>query len=290
MVPPDPAAGSGRRRVGLDPRTSRTVALVAQLAASPDDESARDILLDALADAGAPCAATFALLRAGKRVSNEDRDAALGPLVHFLTDIQLRGGLPATASVIANPPDEAAAIAAFLADLRLAMLDTIRLKHGPEALYCNIVGSPNLVGLRRADGSSHEILKVLRDRRAGQLTHLHRVSFTNKLAMSLVADPAFASVRNLELVCHGNNVAQRAKNLLDELAALAEHERHITFDAYPRDAELVAKLVVPAFRELGLASFKLSGLTLERTADGVKASVADSTALAIANLARATFE
>jgi hypothetical protein len=108
--------------------------------------------------------------------------------------------------------------------------------------------------------------------------------------MSLVSDPAFASVRYLELVCRGNNVARRAVNLLDELAALTEHERHITFDAYPRDAEIIAKLVVPAFRELGLASFKISGLTVERTAKGVKTSAADSTALAIANLARTTFD
>jgi hypothetical protein len=299
--PPSPQLGTAwcRRTVLRDPatgawdsipRTDRSVALVAQLAASPDDDSARDILLDALADAGEPCAATFALLRAGKRVSNEERDAALGPLVHFLTDIKLRGGLPASASVVNQPPDDEAAIAAFLADLRLAMLDTLRLKRGPEPLYCKIIGSPNLVGLRRADGSSHPILEALRDRRAGQLTHLYGVSYTNKLAMSLVSDPAFASVRYLELVCRGNNVARRAKDLLDELAALAEHERHITFDAYPRDAEIIAKLVVPAFRELGLASFAIAGLTIERTERGIQARTADSTALALANLARTTFE
>jgi hypothetical protein len=286
IQPRDPAAGAW----DSIPRTARSVALIEQLAANPDDESARDILIDALADAGEPCAATFALLRAGKRVSTEERDAALGPLVHFLTDIELRSGLPASASLLNQPPDEAAAIAAFVMDLRLAMLHTLRLKRGPEPLYCKIIGSPNLVGLRRADGSSHPILEELRDRRAGQLTHLYGVSYTNKLAMSLVSDPAFASVRYLELVCRGNNVARRAVNLLDELAALTEHERHITFDAYPRDAEIIAKLVVPAFRELGLASFKISGLTVERTAEGLKASVADSTALAIANLARETFE
>ena len=286
IQPRDPAAGAW----DSIPRTARSVALIEQLAASPDDESARDILIDALADAGEPCAATFALLRAGKRVSNEERDAALGPLVHFLTDIELRGGLPASASLLNQPPDEPAAIAAFVMDLRLAMLETLRLKRGPEPLYCKIIGSPNLVGLRRADGSSHAILEELRDRRGGQLSHLYNVSYTNKLAMSLVSDPAFASVRHLELVCRGNNVARRAVNLLDELAALTEHERHITFDAYPRDAEIVAKLVVPAFRELGLASFKITGLTLERTATGVKANIADSTPLVIANLARATFE
>jgi hypothetical protein len=284
--PRDPAAGAWESI----PRSGASIALVAQLAASPDDDSARGILLDALADAGEPCAATFALIRAGKRVSTEARDAALGPLVHYLTDIKLRGGLPASAKLVNQPPDDEAASAAFLADLRLAMLDTIRLGHGPEALYRAIVGSPNLVGLRQADGTTHAVLKTLRDRRAGQLTHLYRVPYTNKLGMSFLSAPAFSSLRHLELVVRGTNVARRVGSLLDELGAIAGGELHITFDAYPRDAEIIARIVVPAFLELGLAGFAIGGVTLHRVAGNVEVHAADSAALGIAELARATFK
>jgi hypothetical protein len=248
------------------------------------------VLLDALADAGEPCAATFALIRAGKRVTDEERDAALGPLVHFLTNIKLRDGLPASASLVNQPPDDAEATTAFLADLRLAMLDTVRLGNGPEPLYRAIVGAPNLVGLREVDGSTHKILEQLRDHRAGQLTHLYSVPYTNKLVMSFVAAPAFRSLRHLELVVHGNNLAKRAQHLLDELAAFARPDLHVTFTAYPRDSEMIARVVVPAFDALGLASFAIGGVTLERTARGVGVRVADSAALVIANLARAAFE
>jgi len=95
MTPRDPAAGAW----DSIPRTGASIALVEQLAANPGDDHAREVLLDVLADAGEPCAATFALLRAGKHVAAADRDAALGPLIHFLTNIKFREGLPASGSV-----------------------------------------------------------------------------------------------------------------------------------------------------------------------------------------------
>lgn len=286
VQPRDPAAGAW----DSIPRSGPEIQLVEQLAASPENDIAREILLDALADAGHPCAATFALLRARKHVSAEDRDAALGPLIHFLTNIVLRDGLPASGTLVREPPEDAAATEAFLADLRLAMLDTVRIGKGPERLYRAIVASPNLVGLRQADGTTYQLLAELRDRRPNQLTHLYRVPYTNKLAMSFLASPAFASLRHLELVVHGNSVAQRSDALLDELRSFAHGELHIAFNAYPRDAQLVANIVVPAFVELGLASFAISGVTLVRTARGVEVEVAESAALAIANLARETFQ
>jgi len=286
MAPRDPAAGAW----DSIPRTGASIALVEQLAANPGDDHAREVLLDALADAGEPCATTFALLRAGKHVAAADRDAALGPLIHFLTNIKFREGLPASGSVVHQPPEDPSAVNAFLADLRLAMLDTVRIGKGPERLYRQIVSAPNLAGLRQADGTNHHVLKDLREHRAGQLTHLYKVPYTNTLAMSLVAAPAFASLQFLELVCHGNNVVRRAHDLLDELASLSAKNLHISFDAYPRDAQIVANLVIPAFRQLGLAGFGISGVILERTSSGVDVRIADSAALAIANLARETYQ
>lgn len=285
IVPRDPAAGAW----DSIPRTGASLALVEQLAAHPSDDHAREVLLDALADAGEPCATTFALLRAGKHVSAEDRNAALGPLIYFLTNIKFRDGLPASGTLVNQPPDDPGSRSAFLADLRLAMLEAVRIGKGPEAFYRAIVSAPRLAGLRQADGINHHVLKDLRDHRPGQLTHLFKVPYTNRLAMSLVAAPAFASLQFLELVCHGNNVARRAHDLLDELASLPAKNLHIAFDAYPRDAQIVANLVIPAFRQLGLAGFGISGVALERTATGVDVRIADSAALAIANLARETF-
>ena len=286
VTPRDPAAGAW----DSIPRTGASIALVEQLAASPTDEHAREVLLDALADAGEPCAATFALLRAKKRVSAEERNAALGPLIHYLTDIKFRDGLPASGTLVHQPPEDPSAKASLLADLRLAMLEAIRIGKGPASFYRAIVSAPNLVGLRQADGIDHQVLKDLRDHRASQLTHLYKVPYTNKLAMSLVAAPAFASLHFLELVCRGNNVARRAADLLDELAALPAKRLYIAFDAYPRDAQIVADIVIPAFRQLGLAGIQISGVTLERTEKAVDVRIADSAALAIANLARETFE
>jgi len=285
VTPRDPAAGAW----DSIPRTGASIALVEQLAASPTDEHAREVLLDALADAGEPCAATFALLRGRKHVSAEDRAAALGPLVHFLTNIKFRDGLPASGTLIHQPPEDPGARAAFLADLRLAMLDTVRIGKGPESFYRQTVAAPNLVGLRQADGTTHQVLKDLRDHRAGQLTHLFNVPYTNKLAMSLVATPAFASLHFLELVCRGNNVARRVDDLLDELAGLSAKNLHIAFDAYPRDAQIIANVAIPAFLQLGLAGLAISGVTLERTDKNVDVRIADSAALAIANLARETY-
>jgi len=287
VTPRDPAAGAWDSIA----RTGPSIALVEQLAANPDDEVAREVLLDALGDAGEPCAATFALIRAGKRVSAAEQDAALGPLVHFMTSIKFRGGLPASGELIPHPPDDAGATAAFLGDLRLAMMDTIRIGRGPERLYRDLVGSPSLVGLRRADGSSHWVLQGLRDHRAGQLTHLYGVPYTNKLAVAFLSASAFASVRHIELVVRGSNVAKRAHDILDELGELAGHERHVVFVS-PRqnDARLVAQIVIPAFAELGLASFKIGGVTLTRTAKGTQVQAEDRAIQPIADLARATFE
>ncbi|MEO6774912.1 MAG: hypothetical protein ABI467_18230 [Kofleriaceae bacterium] len=287
IVPRDPAAGAWDSIA----RTGPVLALVEQIAAAPDDAVARAVLLDALGDAGEPCAATFALLGAGKRVSAQDRAAALGPLVHFLADLKLHGGLPASGTLVAEPPADPAATAAFLGDVRLAMLHTVRIGKGPEPLYRALVGSPGLVGLRRADGSTHALLQELRDRRAGQLTHLFGVPYTNKLALSYLSAPAFASVRHLELVVRGRNVARRARDVVDELATFAGPERHVAF-VTPRtgDAELLARRVIPSFRALGLASVAIGGVTLARTPDGIAVRVEPDAEPVIAELARARFE
>ncbi|HET9988327.1 MAG TPA: hypothetical protein VFQ65_07400, partial [Kofleriaceae bacterium] len=286
-MPRDPAAGAWESIA----RTGPSIALLEQLASSPDDELAREVLLDALGDAGEPCAATFALIRAGKRVSAEEREAALGPLVHFLTGIKFHAGLPVSGTLVTHPPDDARATAAFLGDLRLAMMETVRIGKGPERLYRDLIGSPSLVGLRRADGSSHWLLQELRDRRAGQLTHLYGVPYTNKLAVAFLPAPAFASVRHIELVVRGSNVAKRVRDLLDELGELAAHERHIVFVS-PRqnDARIVAQIVIPAFAELGLASFTIGGVTLARTDMGTRVQTEDHAVQPIVDLARATFE
>ncbi|MEO8552378.1 MAG: hypothetical protein ABI678_20515, partial [Kofleriaceae bacterium] len=140
---PDPALGIGAT---VAPVVADHAPLVAQITADPDDDVARGILIDLLADRGEPAAATFALLRAGKKVSTPKRKAALGPLAHFF-EIEFHRGLPWEATLVRTPPDDAPSVAALVGDLRLGLLATLRCRNGPQALYRRLLASRAFVGL-----------------------------------------------------------------------------------------------------------------------------------------------
>jgi len=285
VEPIDPAEGA----TAIIARRGEYVPLIAELAANPDDELARGVLLDALADAGEPCAATFALLRADKKVSAHHRRAALGPLAHFLHLVKFQRGLPWSGTLIEDPPLDADAVAAFLGDLRVAMLETIRIGKGPETLYRELVASRELVCLRRVDAVDHLVLGDLRDAHAGRLRQLFGVPWTNGLAMSLLVDPAFDSVGEVELVAEATHPRGRLSNLVDGLGALSHVPRRVTFATRTiNEARPIAQIVFPVFLDLGLEALVFPEVTIERV-DG-RAVVHDTAGPnGIADLARAAF-
>jgi hypothetical protein len=248
-------------------RRDELAGLLDQLAANPEDDTTRGVIIDLLADAGEACADVFALLRAGAKVSVPKQRAALGPLNHFMT-VKFERGLPWTATLIKKPPDDREAIATLLGDLRLGMLHALRLGKGPTELYQLLVASRALRGLRHADAPNLEVLRALRAGGHTALTHLHDVRFVfHAIAMTELADPTFDSVRHLEVPIEARHAEALLRRLLDDdHGVLARAPRHLELvEPHGRDAEL-ARLTFPRFRELACASLTIAGVTIERSA------------------------
>lgn len=275
--PRDPAAGS---RSTMPPLEDNQVALFAQIA--DDDDVARGVLIDLLADRGEPEAVTFALLHAGKPVPSTKRRTALGPLAHFF-EVQFHRGLPAIATVVRHPPNDDQAITAMLGDLRLGLIVELRRANTPMPFYLRVLASPMLLALRRVDAPSHEALQILRERHAGQLTHLARVPLGNQIATAMLADAAFASVTHLELDAPRGNLEQAVATFVAAIPPLPGRHLRVPPQSYGLGLEL-ARLLFGRFGELGLASLEVQGVTLARDGDRI---VGPSSPGHIADLARA---
>lgn len=245
----DPAAGV---RDVMAPLAPDQVSLLAQIAAG--DDLARGVLIDLLADRGDHAAETFALARAGAHVTNAKQRAALGPLAHFF-EVELSGGLPAIATLIRHPPDDAESLAALFGDLRLGLISELRSGNSPPALYHRLLASPALVSLRRVEAPTPEALALLREHHAGKLTHLARVPFANQLAIAMLADKAFASVTHVELQSLRRNHAPMA--FVAALPALPGKHVRFVRHAQASDAEL-ARLLRERLPELGFASLEVN--------------------------------
>jgi len=260
VVAHDPAAGATTSLKKLGERDDGA-ALLAQLA-DRDDLDSRAILIDMLGDAGEACAETFALLAAGKRVPKKAQLEALGPLGHFVQDLEFRGGLPWSAELVVQPPLVPEVIEAAAADVRLAMLETFRQGNGLLDIYQKLITSRVLVGLRRVDLRSLAIARAVRATGYSQLVQIWGLPASSKTAVAMLGDPAFAAVRHVELRLERKNMRKRLSALPDELAALPKAARHFVITSETYNDDEVAAAMFPRFMSLRCASLTLSGVTM----------------------------
>jgi hypothetical protein len=279
VVARDPTEGATTSLAKIGNRDDGAT-LLAQLT-DRDDLDTRTILIDLLGDAGEACAATFALLGAGKSVPLKERLHALGPLGHFLKDIEFRGGLPWAAELVLEPPLLLEAVAAAASDVRLAMLETFRQGRGPLDIYQQLVTSRVLVGLRRMDIRTLPFARAIRAAGYSQLVQIWGLPASSKTAIAMLGD-AFATVRQVELRLDRKTLRKRLVLLADELAALpaAPREIEIATDRYSEDE--IAGAMFRRFASLRCASLTIAGVTM--LPDEVR--VADNASISVAKIAR----
>jgi hypothetical protein len=245
---------------GLVARSDELTRLVREIAEHDSDHD-RAVLIDLLADRGEPCAAVFAQLRAGEALTPAKRRVALGPLAAFLKPVEFVHGLPHSA-VLRKDADRDK-LAALFADARLGMLETFRLGKGGVELYTQIIANGELISLRQADAPSFTVLRALKEAGHTQLTHLYDVRFSEPVAVALLADPAFASVRELELRIEHRFADQLMRRLIaDDHGVLARAPRHLTFVERNKYPIALSKIVFARFPYLTNASVTIGGVTV----------------------------
>lgn len=253
-------------------RSDELTRLVREIAEHDSDHD-RAVLIDLLADRGEPCAAVFAQLRAGEPLTPAKRRIALGPLGAFLKPVEFLHGLPRSA-VLRRDADRDQ-LAALFADARLGLLETFRLGKGGVELYTQIIAKGELVSLRQADAPSFTVLRALKDAGHTQLTHLYDMRFSEPIAVALLGEPAFASVRELELRIEHRFAEQLMRRLIaDDHGVLARAPRHLTFVERNKYPIALSAIVFARFPQLTNASVTIGGVTVENVDGELRATVA----------------
>ncbi|HET9990662.1 MAG TPA: hypothetical protein VFQ65_19165, partial [Kofleriaceae bacterium] len=183
--------------------------LIAAIAAEPDDDGHREVLVDLLQELADPAAETFAALRAGTEVSAAKRKLALGPLAPFLVEIEYRRGLPWRATLSRSAPRDEASLAAALADYRLGLLAALRIGLGSERVYTPLVGAPRATALRDVDITHTRTISALVAAGRDQLVRLGRLDFTKPRTIGQLAVPAFDRATTLHAAIDGNADLER---------------------------------------------------------------------------------
>ena len=267
--------------VGVVARTDEIMRLIGEIAVHDNDHD-RSVLVDLLADRGEPCAKIFAQLRGGDPLTPAKQKIALGPLAAMLKPVAFRHGLPHSAALMTKPDRDQ--LAAVVEDARLAMLEGFRLGRGSADLYAAILRRGNMISLRRADAPSAEILQALRT--YPHLTHLYDVRFSQPVAVALLADPVFDTVRELELP-----IEHRFAGALMERLIQNEHvfavQRHLTFIERNRNTLALAEVVFSRFSSLHDAIVSIGGVTLENVDGRPRATLARDADLYVVQMLRA---
>ncbi len=270
----DPAANSAPI-TSTDPRLEE---LLVELARDPDNDANRLVLVDLLQELGAEYGSWVA--QGGTRARRRD---ALGPLAHYLDDVEYKGGLPWSATLVNRPPSDAEHLAAAVGDLRIGMLSTLRAGRGPRTVYAQLVGSPRALGLRRVDMTERETAAALIAAKRTQLTHLYDVRFAKAPLLKLLATPTFDRVVEVETVVQVQHVAGLlARVRADEHGFFKRAPRRLVLrERYRADGDLFA----PAFSqlmELPLAELVIGHIEVRRDGDRVTARIGAHSTLPIA--------
>jgi len=176
--------------------------LIAAIAAEPDDDGHREVLVDLLQELEDPAAATFAALRAGTDVSAAKLKLALGPLAPFLVDVEYRRGLPIRATLSRSAPRDAASIAAAVGDYRLGLLTALRIGLGAERVYTPLVAAAR--ALRDVDATYVKTIAALVAADRSQLVRLGHLEFAKARTISQLAVATFDRATTLHAALDGN--------------------------------------------------------------------------------------
>ncbi|CAN5292346.1 hypothetical protein BH11MYX1_BH11MYX1_10540 [soil metagenome] len=247
--------------------------LIREIAAHPEDDQNRAVLIDLLADLGEPCAALFAQARAEHSVTVRHRELAFGPLVHYFTSIEMDRGLPHTATLARTAPED---LTPILDDVRLGLLQRVRLGHGSVAVYRALLAANQLVGLRRIDAPTAAVLSAAL-RGGHRLTHLDELDLADPLVASVLTRRELDSVRHLSVRTERREVEVLMRRFIHDYDGILERApRHLTFVEPQQFSISLAHSVIGAFPLLAPQTVvTIGGITLRRAGDMIVADVAD---------------
>lgn len=248
--------------------------LIREIAARPEDDQNRDVLIDLLADLGEPCAALFAQARAGNSITVRKRGIAFGPLVHYFKPIELLRGLPHTATLSRSAPDDE--LAALLGDVRLGLIYRLRLGKGSLAIYKTLLAAKELVGLRRID-APHASVVTAALQGGHRLTHLDELDLSDPLMANVLVQRELDSVRHFELHTDRRDVAVLMRRFIHDYDGILERApRHLTFVEPQQFSISLAHSVIGTFPLLApLTTVTIGGITLRRVGGTIVANVAE---------------
>jgi len=178
--------------------------LIAAIAAEPDDDGHREVLVDLLQELEDPAAATFASLRASGEVSAAKKKLALGPLAPFLVDVEYRRGLPWRATLSRSAPRDEASLAAAVADYRIGLISALRIGLGTERVYTPLVAAPRATALRDVDIPSAKTIAALVAVDRSQLVRLGHLDFMKPRTIGQLAVATFDRAVTLHAAVDGN--------------------------------------------------------------------------------------
>jgi uncharacterized protein (TIGR02996 family) len=182
---------------------ARIDTLIAAIAAEPDDDGHREVLVDLLQELEDPAAATFAALRAGTHVSDAKKKLALGPLAPFLVDVEYRRGLPVRAVLSRSAPRDEGSLATAVADYRLGLLTALRIGVGNERVYTPLVAAARATALRDVDIPHPKTIAALVAVDRTQLVRLGHLDFM-KRTIGQLAVATFDRATTLHAAIDGN--------------------------------------------------------------------------------------
>jgi uncharacterized protein (TIGR02996 family) len=265
---PEGAARSVVARADASARAKIDTLIVA-IAAEPDDDGHREVLVDLLQELEDPGAATFAALRAGGDVSAAKRKLALGPLAPFLVDVEYRRGLPARAVLSRSAPRDEASLAAAVADYRLGLLTSLRVGLGNERVYTPLVAAARATALRDVDIPHAKTIAALVAAARTRIVRLGHLDFMKPRTIGQLAVETFDRATTL----HGSfDVAGEAA--IDGDADIEIWAQHVIanpkglFTRVPRALELteveghheaLRRLLAPWLPRLPFTSVKIGG-------------------------------
>jgi len=244
--------------------------LIREIAAHPEHDQHRSVLIDLLAGLGEPCAALFAQARAGQPISKAKRSVAFGPLAGFFRSIELQGGLPDTATIARGVSVDQ--LAAVVSDARSGLLRRVVLSDGSRERYTQLIAAKELVGLQMIDASDGAMLSAALVG-GHHITHLYSVAYYDRALNDVLARRDFDSVRHLEIGVVLTEADALMTRIIDNRDGIyARVPRHLVL-LEPSRSVAFARSVFAAFPSFPpLTSAHTQGVTLRREADRIVAS------------------
>ena len=263
MIEPAVDPAGGPITIGEAPsRQADLDRLFNALADDPDDAATREILVDLLEDSGEPYASVLHELIAG---NTDKRREALGAIERYLTAIEYRGGLWASAALSAGAPLDPDIGDAIANDQRLGFLHTLRIGSGAFAVYARLVAAPRAVGLRHVDVPNGQVLAALIAGKRTNLTQLSNVKFATRAVIDGLAHPTFDRVQRLHSETAASFVAKQLQFFIrDEAGFFARAPRHLILTERDGFGDRLIEPVRAVLDKLPIESVTIGALTLTR--------------------------